>query len=112
MLGATALFIAVEVGIAMSTIKGTTQNNIVQKSPECELCPDIFTFHTKPSMIGAFHILADFVASAQAELYCAHFDEEPKVAKGVLKQRFNREWGHTAHRGGSCWIGGRSSLCC
>jgi hypothetical protein len=66
-------------------------------------------------MSGDVHILADFVASAQAELYCARFDEEPKVAKGVFKQRLYREWGHTAHRGWarlSCWIGGRSSLCC
>jgi hypothetical protein len=50
-------------------------------------------------MSGDVHILADFVASAQAELYCARFDEEPKVAKGVFKQRLYREWGHTAHRG-------------
>jgi hypothetical protein len=69
-------------------------------------------------VIGAFaemswdvNILADFIASARAELYCARFDEEPKVAKGVFKQRLYREWGHTAHRG-FCWIGGRSSSCC
>jgi hypothetical protein len=57
------------------------------------------------------HILADFVASAQAELYCARFDEEPKVAKGVFKQRPFREWGHTGTGGGRgyCWIGGSSS---
>ena len=57
-------------------------------------------------VVGAFaemsedmHILADFVAAAQAERHCARFDEEPAVAKGVFKQRLYREWGHTAHRG-------------
>jgi hypothetical protein len=32
------------------------------------------------------HILADFVASVQAEFYSARFEEEPKVAKGVFKR--------------------------
>jgi hypothetical protein len=43
--------------------------------------------------MGCAHILADFVASAQAELYCARFDEEPKGAKGVCSSSDTTENG-------------------
>jgi hypothetical protein len=59
-----------------------------------------------PKMSWDAHILADFIASAQAELHCARFDGSvqavtlPRIAAPV-----HRGWAR-------CWIGGRSSLRC
>jgi hypothetical protein len=53
-----------------------------------------------PDMSGDVHILVNFVACAQAELYYARFDEEPKVAKGCSSSDSTENGGTRRTEGG------------